>query len=264
MRLAVYNLGQNMDPESRHPIALGDANDRLTIAWRRLRERDGGSPRISLTIFKNRIIAAWRKSLKTLQQSRESSIAIDASTALILTAAFLYIAGWSYIYHYLGHFGVPISSLEYSLYAVLVYSSNIILTRNGMMWWLCVLVGAYLIRRVLPSTTTLFFAGVAMMVGALRLGWQEGVRSAEYIRSIDEGRRITFVFKDTSHIAPDLLARSTDWNLRPLTQTKDRYIVLFQPPEKSGVMPRAIVYQIPMESLIMSAIRIPDIARRSK
>ena len=214
--------------------------------------------------LKNHAIILLRRFRAWHESKQSSSVTIDASTVLLLTASFLYVAGWNFIYYYLNHFGVPLSSVDLGLYAILIYSSNIVTQPAGIIWCICAFVMGYTAQKILPRLAALVLTVCILLLGSLWLGAREGIRAAELTRSSDEGQRISFVFKDSSHVPAEVISRSNEWALRPLTQTKERYVVLFQPPNKSGVMPRAFVYQIPMEVVMMAITRIPDISRRSQ
>jgi len=174
----------------------------------------------------------------------------------------LYVSGWSFDYYYLRHFGIPLASLNVEYYSFLVYSYNVITSALGAITFIAGFLGVAFFNHVIRSRLAVAFILCIMIPCSFGIGKQLGTRTAELVRSRDDGQRISFVFKRGNVYPSEMMTLNDTNRLRILSQTKERYIVFYQPPAADGTMPRAQVMQIAATDVLLARIRIPDIERR--
>jgi hypothetical protein len=186
----------------------------------------------------------------------------DVRTLVFFAAIYLYVSGWSFDYYFYRHFGVPLASLNVEYYSILVYSYNVITSPAGAITFVSGFLAVAFFNHVVRSRLSVALILCIMVPCFFGIGKELGTRTAELTRSHDDGQRISFVFKARDLYPPEVMALNDRNSLRILSQTRERYIVFYQPPAADGTMPRAQVIQISATDIVMARIRIPDIERR--
>jgi hypothetical protein len=93
---------------------------------------------------------------------------IDAvSKYVVIPAVMLYLAGWTYIYYFLDHFGVGISIVEFDVYTVVLYSIPVI--SRAVQIFLAILIPVFFVfcLAALVALASAWFAKQHVQRGAL-------------------------------------------------------------------------------------------------
>jgi hypothetical protein len=186
----------------------------------------------------------------------------DVRTLVFFAAICIYVSGWSFDYDYLRNFGIPLASLNVEYYSFLVYSYGVITSPLGAATFILGFLGVAFFNHAIRSRLMVAFILCIMIPCFFGIGRRMGTHTAELVRSRDDGQRISFVFKPGNVYPSDIMALNDNHMLRILSQTKERYIVFYQPPAADGIMPRAEVLQIAATDVLLATTTIPDIERR--
>ncbi len=119
------------------------------------------------------------------------------------------IAGWSYEYFYLREFGIHLAWLNLDHYYFLICSYSVISSPLGAVAftvgpWFSLKESAITCYTVDSDSALVLCAMIPISFG---IGRHIGIRTALLMRSLDDGQRISFVFKVKDCCLPDLSGR---------------------------------------------------------
>lgn len=189
-------------------------------------------------------------------------------------AVYLYFAGWLYAYYYFGAFGLSLRVLDQPLYTVFIYAFTVaaeglwfLLALSIIMIILELFVRRYegRIRFLRPFAVCVFlvfmFAVVYLLSRRAANIRVDDARRGYGIRSIVlylPEKRYGLVAADTAQDTaasrwPELLHQLNEQRqLRLLSQTSDEYILLYQAEDTLPTLPRAKVFVVPKESVVLT------------
>jgi hypothetical protein len=194
-----------------------------------------------------------------------------------IVAVFLFFLGWTYIYFLYHHFGVNVHALDIPIYYFFVYAQPVLSDKQyHLMATLSLAVfifSIYLVTHLLPKKYRWIFEsrrqilqGIVVLCGVLlfplsfQLARQTAEKNAAKIRSGDV-RSIRFFFKTdvAVHYPEEFLTANQNQELRLLTQTKDRFIVFFQPESQEKVLPFGTTYVVFNSDVLLATIEIGNV-----
>lgn len=182
------------------------------------------------------------------------------ASALAILAVYSYFTGWVYAYRFFRNFGIHINSVEIPLQHFYVYSFTVFVNWLG----LALLLGATLAGYAVVVFKRIRWITIPLLVGCVPLCFWLAVTVADQrARAVRQGydsNRITFHFKkDGRELYPKTFREANSrGGLRLITQTKDRYFVLWQPSPEPGVsvLPYGSVYHVSKDDIILATVDI--------
>ena len=199
-------------------------------------------------------------------QSKTDTLSSWVRTAIFLLAIYSYFAGWIYTYHLYGHFGLSLNAIDIPPYFFFMYAYfamppfsylNLVIATTG---------GAAIVLMLYIATRPRFrWIGAAILLSIFPLlaynARTEAAKTSARIRA-EFITSVSFVFKpDVATKYPrTFLAHNRDGLLRMLTETKDRFYVLFQNPGGDS-LPIAHVYNVAKSDVLLATIDPPNIRR---
>jgi hypothetical protein len=230
-----------------------------------------------------RVLSALLKQRKPENNSPDSVEKSDSLTILrnliFFVAIYLYFIGWTYSYYLYSHFGVSLYSLDIPFYYFFIYSYSVVFSNS---WWFVVAVGGFLItlfilrqREELRRLAVVLFLLVFFPL-SFELSRNTAFESALLLRK-GYGQTIKLAFKETvketlkagqekpesverqsisKNYPPEIVGANDTGELRLLTQTKDKFFVLFQPPpeREGGELPMCYTYVIAAADVSLTTI----------
>ncbi len=118
-------------------------------------------------------------------QDREfqlGDIAAAFGVLITLSAAWLYMAGWSYAYHYFGHFHIGLLPLDIPRETFFVYGSWVL--KSHAVWGIALIVIGVAVSLVMPwgrlgrARRLLSWLGLVVVLGVFWLGYEAAVETA--------------------------------------------------------------------------------------
>lgn len=192
-------------------------------------------------------------------------------------AIYFYFTGWLYTYYFFNHFGISLNSVDIPFFYFFVYSYSVII---NWIWILIIIIFTififYLFTSVckfkkvfnfkwIPNLNKWIFIVVLILFFQLffYLAKEEANKKARDIR-IGYAKAITLVFKEdaTKFYPKEFIDANNNGKLRLITQTKDRYFVLYQPKGEGTAIPRAATYDIAKTDILLVKIEIKEISKK--
>jgi len=214
-----------------------------------------------------------------LKSEAKNDLLAILRNVIFFVAIYLYFIGWTYAYYLYSHFGVSLYSLDIPVYYFFIYSYAVIYSHK---WWVMLLLGGFFIivialrsRKELRKLVAISFLLVFFPV-SFGIAKTTAFESALLLRK-GYGQTINLVFREAqketlkgnseSNTAPEIEKQSNIKNypeviikaneegeLRLLTQTKDKFYVLYQPKEENGELPMCYTYVISATDISLATI----------
>lgn len=173
--------------------------------------------------------------------------------------------GWTYAFYLFNHFGISLNSVDIPFYYFFVYSYSVISDISAIIAVVVTLI-------VIPLVT---FAPMYLKKWALTLilivlfpiffgiAKEKASTDALYIR-MGYAKKVIFVFKkDTIKFYPkEFLNANNQGNLKILTQTNDRFYVIYQPQGEGKAIPCGYTYDISRSDILLAKIEIQNITKK--
>ncbi len=168
------------------------------------------------------------------QDEKSNTIKVLRDTVFVV-AIYLYFTGWIYVYYLYCYFGISLNVVEIPVYDFFIYSSSVLMNWHTLI----VLVPAVLAIYFFNIHYAVKWAPVLILIilfpALFFLSKHYAQTEALMIRKGTSSKKIiTLFFKtDVAHDFPEgFQYANKNRALKLLTQTKDMYIVFFQPPYK--------------------------------
>ncbi|MBI2314112.1 MAG: hypothetical protein HYU77_16600 [Betaproteobacteria bacterium] len=190
-----------------------------------------------------------------------------------LVAIYIYFVGWIYLYFYYRQFGIPLVSLDVPFYYFFVYSYAVIGAANtwlGYTFIVLFVVVFVLLQRPwaneqhatlnIMQKAILIVSSIALFYVSFALARDQAQANAMDARDNKGTNSICFTLKKEAEdkYPPDFLGANAECLLMLLTETRERYYVLHQPPSREGVMPYGYAHEVPKDTVILATIRLKD------
>jgi hypothetical protein len=203
--------------------------------------------------LKTQSVPLTKESSTPAKETAKTDYLKSARDIAFVMAIFLYFAGWIYICFYLDGFGIPIKAVDFDIYNLLIFSSNVfiyfynvgkwyllisILLIIGLMYWERALIIA---RKLIPLIVVLLFPFIFYIARQAAQYDADNAKllPAKYLKGIE------FTFKDVKNDSDIVLKSQTDsliaknvaktffmikqnmkGNFRLVSLNKDEYFVL--------------------------------------
>jgi hypothetical protein len=184
----------------------------------------------------------------------------------LLPAVYLYFAGFVYVYYYFRHFSLSLQNAETPAYYFIVYSFSVFVAHKGIALLIVILLGfaIFLVYRKLALGAALLVAILIVLFPAIYgLSRQTGTERAELLRNGIGAKRIQVVIDEvaTKALPPEFLQANVSGDLIFLSETDDYLNVLLQKYPDEPDLPRASVFKVPKDKVLLAKITIGEIKR---
>jgi hypothetical protein len=206
---------------------------------------------------------------------------ILATPVLIIdvAAVFLFNMGWTYIYYLYDNFGVNVHALDIPVYYFFVYSLPVIYANKWcvsflMLGFIALLIFAKLII-VRVRTRSAWLGGnkpihmiltvcLLILLPLTHLWSQQAANDTAADMRSGNAKTIRFFFKpEMSNLYPqEFVDANNAEKLKLLIQTRDRFIVFYQPESDEKVLPLASTYVVFNSDIQLTSIQIENMRRK--
>jgi hypothetical protein len=152
-------------------------------------------------------VSSWMRLKSSQFPAAQRAPIAEVREVFFFAAVYLYVAGWSYEYFYLREFGIHLAWLNLDHYNFLICSYSVISSPLGAVAFTVGLVSSGICNYMLHSRFGSAPVLCAMIPISFGIGRHIGIRTALLMRSLDDGQRISFVFKVKDCCLPDLSGR---------------------------------------------------------
>jgi hypothetical protein len=194
-------------------------------------------------------------------------------------AVFLFYLGWVYVYYLYYNFSVNVHALDIPLYYFFVYALPVIITNKTdyLIAFAIVLIVLVVIKALAPrlqrnhprlreqQLSAVVITAFFLVLLVLSHAWaQEAAQVTAADMRSGNAKTIRFTFReDPTKLYPQefIEANNTD-KLKLVVQTKDRFIVFFQPESEEKVLPMGSTYVVFNSDVRLANIEIENIRKR--
>lgn len=178
--------------------------------------------------------------------------------------------GWTYAFYLFNHFGISLNSIEIPFYYFFVYSYSVITGAPAIIAVGVALIVICLVTSFAPiclkefplKKWALILLLILLFPTFFSIAKKRAVNDALNIRSY--GRKVIFVFKkDATKLYPKEFINANNENkLKILTQTNDRFYVLYQPEGERNAIPKGFTYDIARVDILLAKIEMQNIIQK--
>jgi|ERR1035441_552339 hypothetical protein len=207
------------------------------------------------------IAHSWFRFLRFDLEGQPSLLTASA-TLISIAAAYLYFTGWVYAYFYYKDFGVTLVSLDMPLQYFFVYAYTPLAT----LWGVCVVLlmaGAVYLYAAKKVGTILLSSALILVFPILFFIARGVAHDLSIQRRSNPARKVRMLLKHPDAAAvnldpvnPGVVHSLGREEFQLLFETKDRFIVFFQPARIEGALPEAYVLSIMRSDLVWSMVII--------
>lgn len=179
---------------------------------------------------------------------------------VFLVAIYAYFVGWVYQYYFLRHFGVSLSIVDTSFQSFFVYSYSALASPYGIAVSGIALLTICLLTKFFPKMEyTIVVILIVLFPVLFVMARNEGESKSADVRIGGTARTIRFILNKEHYLLypSDFLEANKTSNLRLVTETKDRFIVINQPRGEGGAVPYAKAYDVPRSAIVLAEITLP-------
>lgn len=189
---------------------------------------------------------------------------------IFIFAIYSYFTGWVYAYYLFSHFGLSLNAVEIPAYYFFMYAYFALPPFSVVNVGLGVVIGAVAVvllylggRQWFQWLTGVVLLGLFPILFYVARG--EAEREATRMR-VDQPHPVTFVLKKevTALFPKELIKVNQEGRLRMLTETKDRFYVLYQPRGEEAEIPYAYAYGIAKSDIALAKIGVQNVRRLDK
>jgi hypothetical protein len=217
------------------------------------------------------------------QQSEDSGVFSTLATPVLiidLVAVFLFYLGWTYIYFLYYHFGINVHALNIPIYYFFVYAHPVI-AENELSFFVAGIILLIVLlfinnntrllgtrcrwlsdRAPLIRKGVLIIFALALFPLSFQLARTTADRNAAEMRS-GNAKTVYFTFKpETISSYPEEVRQANETGaLKLLLQTKDRFIVFYQPVTEEAQLPIASTYVVFNADIRLATIKMSNIRK---
>ena len=182
---------------------------------------------------------------------------------IFFIAIYLYFMGWIHTYYFYYHFGISSISVNIPFYYFFIYSYNVIANIFGFILVVAAIVAFFIFTAVYPRKWLVILVLIILFPVFFYLAKEKAGEGAQGIR-IGNAKTITLFFKkDTFKFYPkEFINANKKGKLKLVTQTTDKFYVIYQPPGEAGEMPYGFTYDIPRTDILLAKIEVQNISKR--
>ena len=191
---------------------------------------------------------------------------------------YLYFIGWIYLHIFYKYLGIDLTGLDIPVYYFFVYAYAVIGTTTGLYYLLSVFLVTLLLSVLhsrihgkipwLAVPRKILIGGVAVIlfIVSFQLARDRGKRDAEDARAGIGLNSICLELKASKVTSyPQVFsAANAECLLQLVTETKEKYYVVFQERPKDGTLPYGYTFEVPRIDVALATIRLKDVARREE
>jgi Ca2+/Na+ antiporter len=198
------------------------------------------------------------------KQNNNSLLSFLIGQIFFILAVYLYFVGWVFNYYYLTHFSIPFIASDIPFYYFFIYSYSVMSDWYTLIIMIASIITIYFFMEVYVKRWLCIIILLCLFPILFYMAREKGLDEAKSVR-MGAAQRITFFFKvdHSKSYPPQFVKANTDGKLRIITQTKDRFYVLYQP--KPGDEEKEIsygsVYDIPMTDVFLTLVEIPGMPK---
>lgn len=185
---------------------------------------------------------------------------------IFIIAIYFYFIGWTYAFYLFNHFGISLNSVDIPFYYFFVYSYSVITDISAIIAVVTALILIYLITSFAPIYLKKWVLTLLLIFLFPTFFWMTKQRADKedlYIR-MGYGKTVVFVIKkDAAEFYPkEFIKANNEGKLKVLTQTKDRFYVIYQPQGEGKAMPYGFTYDIPRADILLAKIEMQSITKK--
>ncbi len=185
---------------------------------------------------------------------------------IFIIAVYFYFMGWTYAYYLFNHFGISLNSVDIPFYYFFVYSYSVITDILTIITVVAAIIVFYLVTSFAPIYLKKWALALILIVLFpifFSVAKERADKEALYKR-MGFAKTITFVFKkDAIKFYPkEFINANNRSKLKILTQTNDRYYVIYQPPGEGRAIPYGFTYDIARTDVLLARIEMQCISKK--
>lgn len=185
---------------------------------------------------------------------------------IFIAAIYFYFIGWTYSFYLFNHFGISINSVDIPFYYFFIYSYSVITNISAIVAIVATPIVILLVNSFAPNYLKKLappFILIVLFLISFSIARERADKVSLSIRT-GYAKTIIFVFKkDTTKFYPKKFVDANNKSkLKLLTQTNDRFYVIYQPAGEGKAIPCGSVYDIARADIRLAKIVIPDVMKK--
>jgi hypothetical protein len=206
-----------------------------------------------------------------MQTEKEDSFGSQETFSILrnvifIAAIYCYFTGWTYSFYLFNHFGISINSVDIPFYYFFIYSYSVITNISAIIAIIATPIVILLVNSFAPNFLKKLVPPFILIVLFLISFSIARQRANEESLSIRTGyaKTIIFVFKKdgVKFYSKEFMDANNNGKLKLLTQTNDRFYVIYQPAGKGKAIPCGSIYDIARADIHLTKIVIPDVMKK--